>query len=267
MLKPLAIVLVTFAVSPALAGATPWQDIAPGVKARLISSDTVTNGMTLAGFELDMPQSTKTYWRVPGEAGIPTQFDFAGSVGIGDPAVEWPYPEIDRSQGYLDYVYHGHVVLPIALTPAAGDSATLNVAITLGVCSEICVPAQAKFSLPLSFAKPDAGQSVRLTQAEAQIPVAWDQPGNPVGAVTATADGISVTNPDAAIDPASVIADVGDPAILFETPQKSPDGTLWTLKLLGGAAGKGLEGRPVQLTFMTATGPYMVTREIAAPAR
>jgi DsbC/DsbD-like thiol-disulfide interchange protein len=266
MLKLLAIVVVTFAASPALAGATAWQDIAPGVRARLISNDTVTNGMTLAGFELDMPQTTKTYWRVPGEAGIPTQFDFTGSVGLGDPAVGWPYPEIDRSQGYLDYVYHGHVVLPIELT-AVGDAATLNAAITLGVCSDVCVPAQAKFSLPLSFAQPDAGQSIRLSQAEAQAPIAWDRPGDPVGVVTATADGISVVNPDPAIEQETLIADVGDPAILFETPQKSPDGTLWTLKLLGGAAGKGLEGRPVQLTFMTASGPYAVSRQIAAPAR
>ena len=60
-----------------------------------------------------------------------------------------------------------------------------------------------------------------------------------------------------------VIADVGDPAILFETPQKSPDRNLWTLKPLGGAAKKGLEGSSVQLTFLTPDGPYAVTREIA----
>jgi DsbC/DsbD-like thiol-disulfide interchange protein len=266
MLKPLAFLAVTFAASPAFAGATPWQDIAPGVKARLISSDTVTGGRTLAGLELDMPQSTKTYWRVPGESGIPTQFDFSGSQGLGEPAVAWPYPQIDRSQGYLDYVYYGHVVLPIALTPSGGTP-TLEAAVTLGVCSDLCVPASAKFSLPLDFAAPDSGQSIRLDQAEAQTPIPWDKPGDPVGPVTATPGGLAIANPDPAIDPQSVIADVGDPAILFETPQKSPDGASWTLKLLGGAAGKGLEGRPVQLTFMTATGPYAVTRQIAASAR
>jgi len=74
---------------------------------------------------------------------------------------------------------------------------------------------------------------------------------------------LHVYGADASIDPESVIADVGDPAILFETPQKSPDRDLWTLKPLGGAAKKGLEGSSVQLTFLTPDGPYAVTREIA----
>jgi DsbC/DsbD-like thiol-disulfide interchange protein len=182
---------------------------------------------------------------------------------LSTPAIDWPYPEIDRSQGYLDYVYHGPLVVPIHFA-ATGTAATLDVSIMLGVCSDMCVPAQAKFSLPISFAKPDAGQSIRLDQAEAKTPIPWDKPAAPFGAVTVTADGLAIANPDPSIDPASLIADVGDPAILFETPQKSPDSALWTLKLLGGAAAKGLEGRAVQLTFMTPMGPYAVSRQIAS---
>jgi hypothetical protein len=82
--------------------------------------------------------------------------------------------------------------------------------------------------------------------------------------VTATADGIRVADPAPAVDPASIIADLGDPALLFDTPQKSPDGRSLTLKLLDEAGAKGLEGRSVQLTFMTAEGPYVVTRQIGA---
>ena len=262
MLKPLPFLLVTLAATPALAGATPWQDIAPGVRARLISSDTVSAGTTLAGLELDMPRDTKTYWRIPGETGIPTEFDFSGSTGVNAPSVIWPYPEIDHTGGYLDYVFHGPTVLPISLTAAEG--ATLNAAVTLGVCSDVCVPAQVKFALPLSYAKPDAAQSIRLNQAVSVAPIPWDQPAAPLGAVSLTSDGVAIRDLDPSIDPASLIADVGDPAILFDTPQKSPDGTLWTLKLLGQAGAKRLEGRPVQFTFMTARGPYSVTSRIAA---
>jgi len=82
--------------------------------------------------------------------------------------------------------------------------------------------------------------------------------------VTATARGIELDGLDHSIDPSSLIVDVGDPAILFETPQKSPDGNLWTAKLLGGAATTGLEGRGIQLTFMTPSGPYTVDGRIAA---
>lgn len=254
---------VTLAAGPALAGATPWQEIAPGAKARLISADRVEDGTLLAGLELDMPAGTRTYWRIPGETGIPPQLDFSGSTGLGDAVIDWPFPRTDRSSGYIDYVYSGPVVIPVRLRSRGADG-TLIAAVSLGICSDICVPAQASFSLPVSLAKPDAAQGIRLDQAEAQVPIAWDGPEPAFGAVTATPDGIRLAAPHASIDPASLIADVGDPAILFETPQKSPDGDLWTLKLLGGASGAGLEGRTIRLTFMTPSGPYEVTRHVDA---
>ena len=263
MLRLCALIAVTLVASPAFAAATLWQEIAPGVKARLISTDTVVDGMSLAGLELDMPQNTNTYWRIPGETGIPTEFDFVASSGLANPTVHWPYPEIDRSRGYLDYAYYGPVVLPIEFEAGEGG-AVLDVGITLGVCSDICVPATAKLTLPLSFGTPDAAQSIRLDQAMAQTPILWDQPGQPFGTVEAGFDGsLHLLSPDPSIDPASVIADVGDPSILFETPQKSQDGNLWTLKPLGGEAEKGLEGSSVQLTFTTPKGPYAVTQVIA----
>jgi len=263
MLRVLPVTFLTLAASPALAGATPWQDIAPGARARLISSDTIHNGTTMIGLEVDLGQSEYTYWRIPGETGIPTQLDFSGSTGVSDPQMHWPYPEIDRSKGFLDYIYRGALVLPIALATSGGD-ARVSAVVTLGVCSDVCIPAQAQFTLPLSFGTPDSAQTIRLTQAEAEVPIPWDGPGEPFGAATATIDGFTLADPAAAIDPASLIADIGDPAVLFQTPQKSPDGTLWTVKLLGGAEGKRLDGRAVQLTFMTSMGPYAVSRQIAA---
>lgn len=263
MLRVLAFIAVTFVAAPAFAAATDWQEIAPGVKARLISSNTLADGVALAGLELDMPASTNTYWRIPGETGIPTEFDFSASSGVAEPVVHWPYPEIDHSRGYMDYAYYGPVVLPFEFEAGEGGT-VLDVAVTLGVCSDICVPATAKLTLPLDFAAPDTPQSIRLDQAMAETPILWDQPGKPFGSVEAGFDGsLHLLSPDPSIDPASVIADVGDPSVLFETPQKSPDGALWTLKPLGGGASKELEGSSVQLTFETAKGPYAVTLLIA----
>lgn len=265
MLKFAPLLIVTLATSPALAGATPWQDIAPGARARLISADVVTGGKAVAGLELDLPRGSNIYWRIPGETGIPTEVDFAGSSGVGTPAIAWPYPQINVEGGFRDYIYRGPTVLPIALAPSGG-SGTLTVKATMGVCSDMCVPASVSLSLPISFTKADPGQSIRLDQAQADVPIAWDKPDAPVQSISATADGIGVTGLDPSIDPSSLIADVGDPAILFETPQKSPDSDLWTLKLLGGAA-TGLEGRGIQLTFKTPSGPYVFSGKIAAPAK
>jgi DsbC/DsbD-like thiol-disulfide interchange protein len=264
MLRLFAALFVTFAASPVLAGATAWQDIAPGVKARLISSDVLTDGRSMAGLELVMPPGTKTYWRIPGETGIPTEFDFAASTGIAAPTPHWPFPEIDTSQGFMDYVYHGTVVLPVEFE-AEGEGTILDMAVTLGICSDICVPVMAEFNLPLNFAAPDTAQSIRLDQAMATTPILWDQPGEPLSVVTLGPSGLLyIEAPNPLLDPAHFIADVGDPSVLFETPQKSPDGTVWSLKPLGGADTKGLEGSPVQLTFLTPMGPYAVSRTIVS---
>jgi DsbC/DsbD-like thiol-disulfide interchange protein len=262
MLRLLSLALVTLAAEPALASATPWQDIAPGVRARLIASDVVTDGHTLAGLELQMPEGTKTYWRIPGETGIPTEFDFSASVGVSDPVVQWTYPLIDRTGAYLDYIYRGAVVLPIEMEVGEAP-ASLAASIVLGICSDMCVPASATFSLPMNFATPDAAQGLRLRQAMAETPSAWDQPRPPFAEVAAGPDGsLHLEGPDPSIDPDSVIADLGDPALLFEAPQKSRDGNVWTLRPRGTPA-KGLEGYPIQLTFMTPDGPYSVTRIVA----
>jgi DsbC/DsbD-like thiol-disulfide interchange protein len=262
MRLPLLLCL-TLAASPAFAGATQWQEIAPGVRARLISADSINDGTSLAGLELDLAQGTNTYWRLPGETGIPTELSFAGSTGVGEPTVSWPFPEIDQSKGYVDYIYRGHMVLPIALRPD-GKSATLAVRLMMGVCSDMCVPASTSLSLPIVFDKADPGQSIRLDQAEAAVPIPWDRPGQPVARVTANAGAVTLDGLDPQIDPASIIAETEDPAMLFRTPQKSPDSAIWTLRPLGGADVGELEGRTIRLTFNTPSGPYTVSRQIMA---
>src|SRR5258708_7549343 len=80
--------LLALSATPAFAGATPWQDVAPGARLRLISSDTrAADGTTTIGLELDMPDADKTYWRLPGETGIPTEIDVTGSSGVSDAAI------------------------------------------------------------------------------------------------------------------------------------------------------------------------------------
>jgi DsbC/DsbD-like thiol-disulfide interchange protein len=262
MLRAVTLICVTLMAAPALAAATDWQELAPGARVRLISADTSTDGTTLAGIELQLPPSANTYWRIPGDSGIPTTIDLSASAGVSGADLVWPYPRVEETGGYRDFVYRGDLVLPIRLKAAAG--AVLDVSLMLGVCSDICVPAKAHLSLPLDFHKPDAAQSIRLDQALADAPMAWDQPTGPFGAVAIGADNksLEISAPDPSIDPDTVIADLGDPAVLFSAPQKSPDGAIWTLRLAGGEVVSRLAGRALRLTFMTPRGPYFADRTI-----
>lgn len=261
-----ALLLIPVLCSPAVAAETPWQDVAPGAKVRLISSDVLKpDGTTMVALEIDMPEASNTYWRVPGETGIPTEFDFAASKGVTGHEVLWPFPLVETKTGYVDFVYRGPTVLPVELK-LDGKAADIKVGIVMGVCSDICVPVTASFALPLNFAAPDRAQGLRIAQALALTPMPWEDPRDPIASVgfDRAAEALAVRIDDSKIDPQSLIADTGQAGQLFGAPQKSPDGKLVLLPLLGGESSRGVEGMPVRLTFMTEMGPFSVERRISS---
>jgi len=258
-------ILLLFACLPAHAGQTPWQDIAPDTKARLVSSDVLdAQGRMLIGLELDMPAGVKTYWRVPGETGLPTNFEFSASRGIADPQVHWPYPLIDTKSGYVDFAYYGPTVLPALVRPEPG--AQLALSVTLGICSDICVPATADFVLPMQWHAPDAGNGIRLRQAMAQAPLPWDQATPAIAGVTydGVEERLEVSFTPDSLDPSSVIADSGAAGALFGAPQIGPKPGVLYLPLLGKGILGGLEGQPISFTFMTDGGAYEQVLPIGA---
>lgn len=259
------IVALLLGVGPAVSAETEWQTIAPDVRVRLIASEHLrADRTTMAAIEIDMPTSTKTYWRVPGETGFPTEVDLGGSVGVTAGELVWPYPVLDTAGGYTDFVYYGPTVLPIELT-VAGDRPVLEAAVLMGICSDICVPAQASFTLPLDFSSPDRGHGLRIDQALAEAPIQWPDPRQPLGDVTfdSARQALAVPVEGDQVEPLSLIAQAADGDLLFGAPQKSQDGKLVLLPLLGGSGAEGLVGRDIQLTFMTPTGPFELSRRVS----
>ncbi|MGB3338842.1 MAG: protein-disulfide reductase DsbD domain-containing protein [Devosia sp.] len=237
------------------------------MKLRLISTGQIkANGTTLVGIEIDMPATSKTYWRIPGDTGLPTELDFAGSAGVLSHQILWPYPTRHETEDYLDYVYFGPTVLPVELTVEPG-APSIELSAILGVCSDICVPAQARFSLDLTDAEPDRPNGLRIRQALAMTPMEWQGEPQPIGDVELWRDtdmlAVHVTDPE--LDPASLIVatDNGEP--LFGTPQKSPEPDLVLIPILGEAGELDLENRAVQLTFLTGMGAFEVKRTVKVP--
>jgi DsbC/DsbD-like thiol-disulfide interchange protein len=260
-----SVLLLVFGTAPALAGATAWQELGPDVRVRLITSDRLNaDGTTLAAIELDMPQKTKTYWRVPGETGIPTRLDLAGSIGISGHVFHWPHPQIEKVGGYTDFVYYGPVVIPFELE-IVETPAELVASLLLGICSEVCIPAAAEFRLPLDFDKPDTGQDIRISQAIAETPASWSGPGEPVGQplFDSAAGLLWVPIDPAIVSPQSVIVDASYSGYLFGAPQKSQQEGLVSLPLLPSRDdGAGLAGAAVTMLFLTTEGPYEIARTV-----
>ena len=259
-----AIFLLLLGAAPVEAAATDWAELAPDTRIRLIASETWSGeGRTMIALELDMPANTKTYWRVPGETGIPTELDLGGSSGVTGQEFIWPYPQIEQQAGYTDFVYYGPTIIPVELTVEHG-SPVIEASILMGICSDICVPATAKFTLHLAIGRNDIGSDLRIAQALALAPVPWRDQPDPVGGVTfdERGGGISIAVDPGIVDPASVIADASGTGHILGAPQKSPEPGVVVLPLLGGGDGPTLQGQSILITYMTDRGPFETWRQV-----
>ncbi len=99
------------------------------------------DGERVIGLHLNLKSGWKTYWRAPGDAGIPPSFDWRGSRNLAGVAVEWPTPEVIDQGGVMTLGYAGEVTFPLRLTPSQGGKPIrLKGKIELGVCKDVCIP-------------------------------------------------------------------------------------------------------------------------------
>ncbi len=165
-LLTLAIAGPAAAQSLLLPGATP----ASPAEVRLIEGWQAADGSHVVGLEIRLAPGWYTYWRVPGDAGIPPVLDWSGSTNLAGVRHEWPRPTVFDSFGMRTIGYSEGLVLPVVLTPARAD-APVDVALDLffGVCDEICIPAEARIEAQLAPGRAPTGRA-RIDAARADRP-------------------------------------------------------------------------------------------------
>ena len=72
----------------------------------------------MAGVRIALDKGWKTYWRSPGDAGIPPSLNFADSQNVARVTVHWPTPEIFDQNGLRSVGYDDELILPLEITPA-----------------------------------------------------------------------------------------------------------------------------------------------------
>jgi DsbC/DsbD-like thiol-disulfide interchange protein len=173
--------------------AAPWQELA-NARVRLIAGPPARAGDTyLAGVELELAEGWKTYWRMPGDAGVPPTFDWTGSRNVAALTVLYPAPIRLIDPAATSIGYKGSVIFPVAITAQAVDQpVVVELALEFGVCRDICIPAEAKLSLVIAPAAAHGTPSAALRAAWERVPrpVAVRRPGDPeVTGVTALLSG------------------------------------------------------------------------------
>ena len=122
------------------------------------------------GVEIAMSPGFKTYWRSPGDAGVPPVFDWSGSENVGGLDVRWPTPERFEDGAGSGIGYVGEVVVPVSVQPVdPARPVTVVLKLDYAVCDKICVPAKGEARLWLEPGVTSVS-SPRLEQFEARIP-------------------------------------------------------------------------------------------------
>lgn len=124
-------------------GATVVGAQVPDVPATLdvIAGWREADGRHVAGLHIQMEEGWKTYWRVPGEGGIPPHFDWSRSTNLQGVAVNWPVPEVYYDYGLRSIGYTTELLLPIVILPRDGNAdIAFRTQIDIGVCEEVCIP-------------------------------------------------------------------------------------------------------------------------------
>jgi DsbC/DsbD-like thiol-disulfide interchange protein len=162
--------LVIVAAAPAQAADASAWDGTQRSAVRLTAGSSVKDGANLrAGIEMRLAPGWKTYWRYPGDSGIPPRFDFSKSRNVKSVTVRWPAPQRLADESGTSIGYKHDLIFPLDVVPEdRGKSVTLALAIDYGVCEKICVPVDAKVELTIS-GKPTE-HDARIAAADARVP-------------------------------------------------------------------------------------------------
>jgi DsbC/DsbD-like thiol-disulfide interchange protein len=247
--------LCTALALPAVAGEI---DAGTGLPVRL---DVLDGGMTergtyVAALRLQLSDGWKTYWRSPGDAGIPPGFDWRGSRNLGKVTITWPTPEVFDQGGMQSIGYSRELVLPVEITPTRADRPVrLKGSVDLGLCKDICIPGQLHFDH-----KVDAGaaRNPAIAAALAQRPYSAAEAGVRAATcrLTPTADGLRIeariTMPSAG-KPEVAVIESGNPALWVSETSTSRAGEVLTAAadlVAGDGGGVALDRGAVRITVL-----------------
>ncbi len=151
------------------------------------------DGTYQTAIDFDLSEGWKTYWRTPGPAGIPPFFDWGGSTNIADVDIQWPTPHVSESYGLLSIGYTGRLTIPVRITPINSDAPVkVELNMEFGVCSDICVPADARFNTILGNHTDDGVAEIRTALKDGPVSAESAGLGTATCALTPNGNGFDI---------------------------------------------------------------------------
>ena len=167
---------LTAAPSALAADASPWDGDARA-SVRLIAGTATPEAATLrAGIEVKLKPGWKTYWRYPGDSGVPPRFDFAQSSNVKSVDVLWPMPHRIADAEGQTIGYKESVIFPLRVERQdTSKPVTLKLKIDYAICERLCVPAEGNAELVLAGGPSQLDAVLAAAEASVPKPVALNQ--------------------------------------------------------------------------------------------
>ena len=211
----------------ALAAQDPLDGV---VTHRVLPGWAQEDGTYMAGLEIALAPGWKTYWRSPGDAGIPPQFNWNRARNVEAVHVHWPSPGIFYEAGMRSIGYKETVVLPLTIAPNASNrDMRLRGKMVLGVCADICIPATLDIDATVPHAASE--RTPQIVAALASLPFSAGEAGveRTVCQIAPAPDGLHltarITMPSAGRPEAAVI-EPGAPGIWVSEAETSRRGNV-----------------------------------------
>lgn len=129
-------------------------------------------GLRTAAVEFRLDAHFKTYWRTPGDSGLPPVLDWSESRNLKSVEIVWPAPTRFEDQAGSSIGYKDRLILPLRVTPEdPAQPVQLELRIDYAVCEKVCIPAHGEARLKLGTARASTPRSVEVEQALAEVPV------------------------------------------------------------------------------------------------
>ena len=128
------------------------------------------------GLQLRHASGWHTYWKNPGDSGLPTELQWTLPPGWQAGAIEWPLPQRVQIGTLANYGYENEVLLPVAVTVPqplplpGGAEVDIQLRASWLVCREECIPQEGDFVLRLPLRSSYAMHAASFRAALAAVP-------------------------------------------------------------------------------------------------
>ena len=151
----------------ARASSSQWAEVQGGAVRLVTAGAPGADGIVRGALQIDLKPGWKTYWRDPGDTGVPPKISVTGASLA---SVAYPMPRRFDEAGTVWNGYEAPVSFAVSLKVAGGDTKEIGAEIFLGICQSICIPLQAHLKLDPAADPQNPEDAAIVTQAFADIP-------------------------------------------------------------------------------------------------